>query len=583
MYAGAVLPVALGVWLLWVMLGPSNGVALTGLLGALALPAILAVTRMGDSGSLGYLRRTLLFPAVAVFWLCVCGLFAADVRMSFLGLAGQHTGAALWVGLLGTVAVLVAFPRGDDLRWATRAVAVAGAAAGAFAVLDAAGVLSLYRYSSEVSGFMESSSSLGQLAVLGVGAAAAGAIFEKRSSFRAFSIGLLLLSAAGLVLSQSRGAWVAVLVGIASVALLRWVSSRRPGRPGLSAALLVCVVALLLAVAVWASTTSAPGAFDRFADVSNRRTVIWRSAVMQAAGSPLVGSGPEQFSALVDWTTVPGESVEKTTAYDPHNLLLYILVGGGIPALALSLAGAFVLIKRLAETLSAGSTGVGALVAAEIAFGASLMFSWTSPVAAALAAVLLGALLATGGRSIERANHEVAYSGPRVLGLSLRVLVVGVALVSLVAITPAVSAEYAWASAVDSDTVTPELLLSTARATGDPTMYAGAAPDYPPEETIAELSSAACWHVDAAFELNQMEFSALTGGESGAWERVVDSVELGSMADPASGLWYYLAAAEADIAGMSAAVVTYSTKVLDYPLPEEARTWLEDLRTAHGG
>lgn len=541
----------------------------------------LALTRTGPPSLSRDSVPLVVASGLTAVWLCVRAAFAVDPRVSLLGIVGQHTGAIVWIGVVGVLIMLLAFPHSDDLQMVTRIVAVSGAVAGVFAALDAAGLSESYRYSREVSGLLESSSSLGQLALLGVGAAIAWATIAKGTVGRAIAITFGAFGLAGLVLSQSRGAWVAALLAIIVVAVARAMSRRCSSSARWSAAAVVIIVIIGLLLTMWGSALSSETTFARFAEASNERAVIWRNATMQIAESPIIGHGPEQFSAWVTWSTEPGVSIEKTAAYDPHNLLMYVLLGGGVLALAGALGTMYFASKRLFETLSSASFGVAALVAAEVALVGSLMFTWTSPLAALFGAMLSGALLsAADHRSCKGigADDVIARSE---FGWALRSGVIAACVVAMVVLAPGVGAEYIWARALDRGGASPEVLLRTAQMTHDPSMYAASALSYP-GETLEELRDAASWHVDSAFELNQAEYTALAVGSGGSWERIIESVESGTDADSASGMWDYLAATEATLLGLDGQAARFAIQALDHPLPDNARAWLEGLCDVSG-
>lgn len=571
--------IGLGVVFLALLFSPRNAAALTSLLGAYAFVVLLAGLRFGRARLPERATAVVLGVAAApVAWLVVTALFAADRRVSLVGNLGQHQGALTWVAaLLALAAVVVTRVPGDAGR-AVRAVAIYGAALAATALLDAAGLMRSATFSPEASGIVENSISLSQALVIALGCALAWWLGRRGrpESWGAVAAAVLLLG--GLVVAQSIAAWLGIVLAALSVGA-GWALSRggRPVSPKvwgvLAASLSVAGVAV-----IWLALRNGVGSgIERtLANMSNDRFTIWTSAVAASARNLAFGRGPEQFSAWVTWNLQTQGAVTTNAAYDPHNLWLYFLIGGGLIGLALAIAAAAVLVAQLAARPSAPAV---AGLAGLVAFGVATMFGWASPLSLLVAAIVTGALLPASFEPRSRAADATVGA----LGL------VAVAL-AVVIVAWGGSAEYAWAGDVGVGAITTDKLVELAQQTGDPSLASQALsnafgqPAQGPESIVAatkgvlpQLESASDWHVDAAFSRFQLAAIGGKAGDDASWKRVQTALADGKKADPASGLWDTLGALQAASWGRSDDASAYAKRALTEPLPEQARLTLQSI------
>jgi hypothetical protein len=147
---------------------------------------------------------------------------------------------------------------------------------------------------------------------------------------------------AGVALSFSRAAWLALAAQVAALALLRW----RQGGGWILAATAVAGVVALIAV---------PGLLPRLATLFDtghatniQRMQQWRVALDLLAESPFTGHGWGSFGALY--------AARAGVFYHwPHNLPLHIAVEGGVPALAVFAAWVMELVGVVRRDYGAGS------------------------------------------------------------------------------------------------------------------------------------------------------------------------------------------------------------------------------------
>lgn len=400
--------------------------------GALALAALAFAPRPLPREARGVLAAFGLGLAALL-----AGVFALPFPLvSLFGVVGQHNGWLLWALVALWFAIGALSGRGTPLRAIVWSVAALGAVAGVFALLDAAHLFEAgVRYSPEVAGLMESSISLGQVLVLGVGAAAALVAIERSRAMKLAAGAVLAVQLAALAVSGARAAQLAVVAAALVTAL--WVAGGRLA-PGVRRALwaLVAIAAAAAVAAVVAIAALGPAAPRAVTGALTDRATIWHSAFVRARGHLLVGEGPDRFTAVVTWSEAPGGGVAWTATNSPHDVLLDWLLGGGVPALAAFLAAFALAGRALARRLASVPAGPRLLALAVSAWALSLLTSWTDPLAAVAAALVAGALLAEAERPARHAAALPASAGA-VVATALVVLALGLPLLGL---------ERAWAA-----------------------------------------------------------------------------------------------------------------------------------------
>lgn len=596
--------VAVALSLLAIALLPRNAAALTALLVAAVWPLLVAVLRWRDVSLPP--RRSLIalgIAAVPVAFITVRSALAYDPRVSLIGTVGQHAGSLLWLTALCALGVAALTVRPGDLGRTSRAFAVAGAVLAVAGVLDRLGAFASIRYSTEPSGFMENSVSLGQVLVVAAGCAVAWALGSRSMVQRAtawITCGTVL---GGLLVADSLGAWAGLGVG-ALVALAAY-GLARAGKlgPVLVASVLVALLALSTVwLVVMLSDGVQPGFEKTLADVSNNRFRIWTSAVAQFRAMPVVGEGAEQFSAWVTWDVDPGPALRKIGTYDPHNLGLWWLLAGGIVGTLAALAAAWALLERSLALLAARPAwSVAALIAAVVGWTVSALFAWVSPLALMMAAVVSGMLVALVPQP-QRVTAPAAdgvddvaassTSGAPALAPGRGRVMAGVLaaagiLVAVGLFTAGVSYEYVWARSVDLGQPDGGALVLAAAKTEDPSLASIAVDalfarvrtggDGPMEvRTLTKsiepvLRRAAVWHIDAAFSLFSLETVDIGAKQQTDFTDVAAALDAGRKADPATGFWDTIGALQAESMGFTDAAKTLRAAALTHPLPPGAQ------------
>lgn len=162
-----------------------------------------------------------------------------------------------------------------------------------------------------------------------------------RSSWIVAWFAILFVTSFVLLLTKSRTAWLAAVVGLGVGGLLvLQMSSRLKMRT--VAVVVACTIglgAIVVGVIAWIDSAIILEAGKSFL----YRMEYWQGAWQLALRSPWLGYGPLAFQS--EYTTVKSMVASENPA-DPHNMWMEILVSGGFPLLAISILGAIWLIYR---------------------------------------------------------------------------------------------------------------------------------------------------------------------------------------------------------------------------------------------
>ncbi len=219
----------------------------------------------------------------------------------------------------------------------------------------------------------------------------------RASAARATAGAAAALLAAGLYLTYSRGALVALFVGVAVLVLSAPWRSRRPGpRRHRAAVVALCCAAAVAGAAFVAVSGSAEAPArgaqaERFADIGSNRGDYWKVALDSFVGHPVVGEGAASFR--VAWLR---ERAIPETVVDAHSLPVETaseLGLVGLVLLGLVLIGVVLAVGRVAG--ADRSLAVGPAAALTVwALHSCLDWDWELPAVTLLAVLLAGAMLA---------------------------------------------------------------------------------------------------------------------------------------------------------------------------------------------
>jgi hypothetical protein len=248
-----------------------------------------------------------------------------------------------------------------------------------------------------------------------------------------------------------------------------------------------------------------------------------------------------------------------------------------------ALAAASVLASLARSHARSGrSPALVALIAAIVAVPASALVTWFAPVAVVAAAFLAGSVIgvadAVPGAGTADPSARVA-SGWRWVPVAAGALAIAVA---------AYGAQGALAEArFDRDRTTSAAAaaaLPAVKSWPDPAFAAmalkadierlssgDAAAVSDGSALIGEWRRARDWHFDLAIESVIFEQGAAAISGTDTWDEFEDAIAAGKKADPASGLWDFLGALEAERLGKQPQAKTYAEKCLTFPLGDAER------------
>ncbi len=225
--------------------------------------------------------------------LALSGLLAYDLPASLLGEYSMRSHGILTFALCAALAALAQGAGLSAARFALFAGAAAGAGLSAYAllqlagldpVLNAVGGLSYGRAGSLVGSPVGLGASLAMLLPLQLGAALDGETPKQRALGWIF----LALGAAGLLVTWSRGAWLAAAAGVGCQ--LFWT-----GRLTRPLALKLIGAGALAGLALGLAT----GRLRPTVNSDMGRVEIWKSAARMFAAHPVLGVGPDNFSLML--------------------------------------------------------------------------------------------------------------------------------------------------------------------------------------------------------------------------------------------------------------------------------------------
>jgi len=216
----------------------------------------------------------------------------------------------------------------------------------------------------------------------------------KKSSWRAAGISCTALTGVAALLSGTRSALVAILVGALALAIL----SRHLIRPK---HIIVLGGAFALLAAFYLSPAGtrlrARAAWSGEDRTGGARPLLWRDSLRMAAARPVIGYGPETFEAAFGaWQSADLARLYPDFHHEsPHNAGLDALTSQGIPGLLLTIAW-IALAFRAATAAVRKRLPSGVPLAAGLAASVTAaMFNALSLVPTLLTLLILGAMIAS--------------------------------------------------------------------------------------------------------------------------------------------------------------------------------------------
>ncbi len=222
----------------------------------------------------------------------------------------------------------------------------------------------------------------------------------------------VMATGAALLLTRSRGGFLAVVLVLALVSLFRFLRNRRR-TPRSSAALLPVALIALLGM-IWLSASS--GLMHRFEGVDmaqDGRVVIFERSAAMIADRPLLGQGlgtfQETFPRYRTFEMGPLPDYDKA-----HNSYLDLAAGLGLPGMLLVIAALggifFILVKSVSTRRHSGIiTLAGMAIMAQVALHSVVDFSMQIPGVQVSFGLIIGIALASavGNRATMSASTKI--------------------------------------------------------------------------------------------------------------------------------------------------------------------------------
>lgn len=243
-------------------------------------------------------------------------------------------------------------------RWTLWAIALTGLAIATYGYVQFFGrdpfvPSQLYTFESTGGRVLRIISTLGHSNYLGnflvyVAPLAAGLGLNSRGSARRVGLATAILSAAAIVFSGTRGAWLGLVAGLLTFVWLAWPESKGAsllrGRATVRWAVLTSVVVLCFSVLIAINPASRNivrrAGLLASEKTGSGRTLLWRDSIKMIAQNPLAGSGPEGFrKAFLPYKSIelarlaPGTNNESS-----HSSYIDAALSYGLPGAILYVA-----------------------------------------------------------------------------------------------------------------------------------------------------------------------------------------------------------------------------------------------------
>lgn len=308
---------------------PFNVPKLAFLTAGVAVVLAIRIIELLQGASRAGLTRLLVPAAAIVLPLLVSWALSPYRYWSLFGYYGRFQGLVPYL-LVITLGVLLADAFAEDLRHLAWALTIAGGVAGAYAVLQFAG-LDPFTWTQQFGGEATRTSTLGNPNFTGGFLAMvlpiAVALWRSEDPNAKRALQASVLVAAGLVLSFSQGPYAAAVAG--GIVFAGLLISGNVSWARLVA--LVCVIgmATLMLGAVGYAMTNANA--DIVPATTAQRALWWRGALSMVAEHPLVGRGPNTYAVDGNRYRPADDAAVHGLDYsdDTHSVPLSFATGAG--------------------------------------------------------------------------------------------------------------------------------------------------------------------------------------------------------------------------------------------------------------
>ncbi len=551
----------------------------------LAIPAVAIAAWAGARLTVSS-ARVLAACATAVTVLAVSAALSANVSVSLAGTIEARTGWAMWA--VGVVWLWVGVVLGSrcGLKRIAVTVALIGVVLSGAAVGDALGIVrNAVGWSIKPAGLFENALSLGQFLVLALGCALAWTVVALQRWEKPVAWASVAACVAGIALSGSRGAWLGAAAGLLFVVAVS-ADSRLPSmlRRGAGIVLGLGVVAGIGSMVLAAFSLQQPlvASVDR---LSTGRLTLWHAALLDFADSPLLGTGPGMYSSFASWGQSSQGALSVQWANDPHSVVLYWLIGGGVIGFVAFAVATVMMLRRLV-VVSRRSLALSALVLGAVGWSASTLFTWTHPYSLLAVSVVIGALL---GAYDEASSEPDAPAWTRPVAAVLAAALIAVA---GAAVLPGIPDEFRWAGMRDSGQGgTVAFAQEVVQRSADPGYAVWLLTNGLPRAAAQrQLDTAAAvniatqvlgnfepdigWYAPLALASIEAKFRARSAGLASV-DELERAVVQARAADRGSGCFDFVAADRFAQLGLERRALAHARTALGYPLSPEIRARLE--------
>jgi hypothetical protein len=548
--------------------------------GTLALVGAIANRKQIERSTL---TSVVLVSALAA-WLTIRAFSATNPEISLAGIVGLNQGASLYVlGLVWLLAGLLCSD-GRTLR------SILGVSAGAGVAFTLAATwehvfMGANRTQGAAAGFFENSTTLGGFLAVAAFCALILAVSSDTRSGRGAACLAGVASLVGTFAASSRVGMLGLGAGLCFALAAHSIRSPR-GRAllaGVAAPSVVLAVSgLMIAASLGILGTQVQSTIDK---LGTERDVIWRSAAMQFTEAPIVGSGPQQFSAFIEWRVTADGGFAGYITNDPHSMLLSVALGGGAMGVALMLGAGSTLLWSLLRGAAQTKHRLGASLLASlpvVAIGSALV-DRTSPASILIVMAVSGAALRP--RISKETRGTISRAHIRPLAMAGAVVGLGLALLTgyaagfdrqFLAMSTTVDARLTFAEAIELYEQWPEPgFLGLAEQAIAPAALAGDPEAITMARRLLVLSTRdAAWSCDLAADRTLLRASDVKGS---SMQSVVTAAETGIEADGTSGLWYALEATAASRRALPVEASKYALLALGRPLDPETRALMLEI------
>ena len=173
-----------------------------------------------------------------------------------------------------------------------------------------------------------------------------GDLFQSTSG-RVFLIGIILLTSGGILVSGSRGVWIALAVACLVTLLLY---DRRKAAIFFFSIISVCILVIVSSTALRERASSIVTSFytEDVKGSTGTRVELWKGSLLVFKQHPLFGVGTGNYQSFIEDLVHEKKIMEPSVAMHAHNIYFQALATRGIIGLVLT-GGVFGRIDQMGD------------------------------------------------------------------------------------------------------------------------------------------------------------------------------------------------------------------------------------------